>query len=135
LKLFEIKHKCSGVLVYIITIYFLHELFYESSWLKHIHGFTWLLAVRYDLHTVPILCFMLSFYILLISILSIDECHLNIFVFIYRSYIFCSLKVILLVQIILDTIFTYTDTAAKHKTTANSGIICSGNNCRSYSYS
>jgi hypothetical protein len=85
--------------------------------------------------TVPILCFMLSFYILLISILSIDECHLNIFVFIYRSYIFCSLKVILLVQIILDTIFTYTDTAAKHNTTANSGIICSGNNCRSYSYS
>ena len=75
------------------------------------------------------------FSILSISVLSIGECHLNIFVFIYRSYIFCSLQVIVLVQIILDPIFTYTDTAAKHKTTANSGIICSGNNCRSYSYS
>jgi len=134
LKLSERKHKWSGVLFYILTIGFLQELFYASSWLKQIYGFTWLLAVRYDIHTVPMLCFVLSFSILSISILSIHESHSNIFLLIYGSYIFCSLMVILLVQNFLDPISRYTDSAAKHNHTANSGIICSGNDCGSYSY-
>ena len=53
---------------------------------------------------------------------------------IYGSYIFCSLMVILLVQNFLEPISRYTDSAAKHNSTAYSGIICSGNDCGSYSY-
>lgn len=134
LKLFERKHKWSRVLFYILTIGFLQELFYASSWLKQIYGFTWLYAVRDDLNTVPMLCFVLSFSILSISISSIDERHSNIFLLIYGSYIFCSLMVILLVQNFLEPISRYTDSAAIQNSTANSGIICSGNDCGSYSY-
>ena len=134
LKLSKRKHKWSGVLFYILTIGFLQELFYASSWLKHINGFTWLLAVRYDLNTVPMLCFVLSFSILSISILYIDERHSNIFLLIYGLYIFCFVMVILLVQNFLNPIFRYTYSAAKHNPTAHSGTIYTGNDCGSYSY-
>jgi len=119
LKLSEKKHKCPGVLFYILTIGFLQELFYASSWLKHINGFTWLLSVRYDLNTVPMLCFVLFYSILSIFILSIDERHSNIFLLIYGLYMFCSLVVILLVQNFLHPISRYTYSSAKHNPTDN----------------